>query len=260
MDTLEWSPIWRRDAELTQPLAPRQARLCLAHLDDVSLEDIDPCSWPDDERDRAARMGHGLQRQRFLVSRLLLREQLAAQMRQAPQSLSIQILPHGKPTLRDFSEPQFNLAHTGAFWLLGLIADEGFGVGVDLERVRPLANMIRLAQRVFSPAEQVDLANAEPAEQYTRFFRGWTRKEAALKALGTGFSQSAAALHIGLDDTAEASCTLANGQTLFIYSGMTPDELFWAMATPSPLSSIQGFRLSWNELSPHGETLSLSKS
>lgn len=55
-----------------------------------------------------------------------------------------------------------------------------------------------MARSVFSPLECQQLAEAPPSEQEALFFRGWTRKEAALKALGTGFMQEARELHVGL--------------------------------------------------------------
>lgn len=202
--------------------------------------------WADEERRRAEAMSDAQQRQRFLASRLLLREQIATQVGDACQSLSLRILPHGKPVLRDVPGPQFNLAHTGAFWLLGMTAFNS--VGVDLERVRPLSHMSRLAQRVFSAGERDELESIkDESARQAAFFRGWTRKEAALKAIGTGFSRPASELHLGLDHIAERSCLLEQGKSLFVYSGVTSDALYWAIATDHPISSLQMFRLMMHE-------------
>lgn len=242
MDTPDWSPIWRRAPELGQPLLPAQARLYLAQLDDLPLDDIDPTYWSGEERHRAEAMTHGQQRHRFLASRYLLREQLAMQTGDLPKSLSFTVLPHGKPILTGTQQVPFNLAHTGAFWLLGMTAETA--IGVDLERIRPLSNMMRLAERVFSPTERQELADIKDSlQQQVAFFRGWTRKEAALKAISTGFSQPAAALHIGLAETSHALPVVWQKRELFVYSGVTSDTLFWAVAVHHPLSSIRGFRL-----------------
>ncbi len=59
-------------------------------------------------------------------------------------------------------------------------------VGIDLERIRPIANAVALAQRFFTPGE-ADAIAAQPApEQSLAFLRHWTVKEAGLKAIGRG--------------------------------------------------------------------------
>lgn len=247
MDKLDWSPIWRNDPALCRPLAVSQVRLCLASLDDVQIE-----TWPQrvlDEREssRAEAIRDVRQRQRFVASRVLLREQLAQSVGVGPDALQFQILAHGKPVLQGISGLHFNLAHTGSHWMLGLSATDI--LGVDLERIRPLSNMLRLAERVFSVAERQELAAIkDQAAQQAAFFRGWTRKEAALKALGTGFSESARAIHIGLDAHSEAYCECTDGQRLYIRSGVTPSGLLWAIATRNPVSELQSFKICFDEL------------
>jgi 4'-phosphopantetheinyl transferase len=59
---------------------------------------------------------------------------------------------------------------------------------VDVEKLRPVGESARIVARYFTPREQAEfLAHAEP-ERTAAFFRGWTRKEAFLKATGTGIA------------------------------------------------------------------------
>ena len=72
-------------------------------------------------------------------------------------------------------------------------------VGVDLEMAGRKVDAARLAGRVFTPGEQAALqlaAGDETASQGV-FLDCWTRKEALLKALGTGFAGGASGFHVG---------------------------------------------------------------
>ena len=64
----------------------------------------------------------------------------------------------------------------------------GSPIGVDVECIRPMPNAAELLERFFSP-EEVQQWRQMPAERQLRaFFQGWTRKEAWLKAVGSGLS------------------------------------------------------------------------
>ncbi len=118
-----------------------------------------------------------------------------------PRALRFGVEPGGKPTLegagagpgegeaRDAAggRPVFNLSHTGDHLLLAL-AREGY-LGVDAELHRPLPELDGVARRVFTPEEREALARAHSEkERLHAFYRGWTRKEALLKALGGGLA------------------------------------------------------------------------
>jgi 4'-phosphopantetheinyl transferase len=81
----------------------------------------------------------------------------------------------------DHTDLHFNVTHTDG---LALIATATTPIGIDVERVRPMADADGLVRRFFSPAEWEAFA-ALPAElRPAAFFRGWTCKEAVIKAAG----------------------------------------------------------------------------
>jgi 4'-phosphopantetheinyl transferase len=81
---------------------------------------------------------------------------------------------------------EFNVAHSEQTALFGFIW--GRPVGVDVEHIRSLKDMKQMAKRFFS-AEEYEAWLAVSAEQQDEaFFNCWTRKEAYIKALGTGLS------------------------------------------------------------------------
>lgn len=91
---------------------------------------------------------------------------------------------HGKPNLP--GGPGFSLTHAGD--LVGVVVADG-PVGLDVEQVRPLADLASMAGHVCSPAETVPDADA--------FFTLWTRKEALLKATGDGLTSPMNAITLG---------------------------------------------------------------
>ncbi len=148
------------------------------------------------ERERAARLRCDIDRSRFIAAHAMLRELLAARAGEAPGSLRFERGEHGKPALPG-SGLQFSLARSAA--LAAYAFARGRAVGIDVERVRPLAEAEAIAARVFPRREYRAYAALPARDRTAGFFRGWTRTEALAKALGGGLSLSAAALDAALE-------------------------------------------------------------
>lgn len=138
-----------------------------------------------EEQARASRFGFEEDRLRFTLGRGGLRWLLGQILGQPPQDLAFCYGPQGKPALWPESPLQFNLAHAGQ-WILYACAYNR-PVGVDVERVRPLPDMEALARYAFSPSEFAAWRSLPASQRVTGFFTQWTRREAYLKAQGTGF-------------------------------------------------------------------------
>lgn len=142
-----------------------------------------------DELHRAARFRFQRDRQRFVISRGLLRAILGRYLDTAPGELRFRYSEHGKPSLVpafDGGGLRFNLSHSDGLALYAVA--RGREVGVDLERVRPVLEAEQIAERFFSARENAAL-RALPAHLKSRaFFACWTRKEAFVKAVGGGIS------------------------------------------------------------------------
>ena len=93
----------------------------------------------------------------------------------------------GKPRLAVAPERlSFNLSHSGDLALVA-IAPGGVEVGVDLERLRPRRDLVRLAERRLPPADATAVAVASPGpEREAAFYAAWTRHEARVKCVGSG--------------------------------------------------------------------------
>lgn len=82
---------------------------------------------------------------------------------------------------------QFNLSHSGE---MALVAVTRLGaVGVDVEQVRPLDDMMGIAGQFFAPGERARLAEMPSPHRQRAFFDCWTRKEAYIKGIGLGLSR-----------------------------------------------------------------------
>ncbi|MDE0205679.1 MAG: 4'-phosphopantetheinyl transferase superfamily protein [Candidatus Tectomicrobia bacterium] len=103
--------------------------------------------------------------------------------------LAFGALRYGKPYALVGGTPasvSFNVSHGGQN---GLIALEPAGrLGVDVEERNTRRDLDGIAQTVFTPAEQAELAPGRGERKIRLFFSLWTMKEALIKALGTGFS------------------------------------------------------------------------
>ncbi len=140
-----------------------------------------------DEIERADRFGKLSLRNRFVCSRGLLRALLGRLLEIAPESLRFTYGPNGKPSLSD-GQPRlsFNLSHSESLTLIAVCA--GREVGVDIERVRPIKEIDRIAADYFTQGEGDYMNSADEYARLDRFFVIWTRKEACIKALGAGIS------------------------------------------------------------------------
>lgn len=95
---------------------------------------------------------------------------------------------NGKPRLaRDPGRLSFNLSHSGGLALVA-IAPGGTEVGVDVERLRPRRDLVRLAARWLPAADAEGVAAAGEPELQAVFYAAWTRLEARVKCTGAGLA------------------------------------------------------------------------
>jgi len=143
-----------------------------------------------DEQDRAGKFCFQDGRQFFVAARGLLREVLGHYLGMPPEHIEFRYNASGKPELggdaahRDL---HFNVAHSGAdaVFALTLYAD----VGVDLERMRAIPDMLQMVSFALSDSEKREWDKLEAAEWRRAFFDCWARKEAFLKGIGEGLQR-----------------------------------------------------------------------
>lgn len=143
----------------------------------------------DDERVRASRFHFERDRRRFILGRGFLRSLLAGYLGTAPEEVSFSYGPYGKPALggpHAGSLLRFNASHSHELALYAFTQEHE--VGIDVEHVNKDFASEDIARRFFSASEFQTLSGLPEEEKAAAFFRCWTRKEAYIKALGSGLS------------------------------------------------------------------------
>ena len=153
---------------------------------DLSLRDGDWDVLSPDEAQRARRIIVPDKSEQRAAARARLRHILARYLDADPAGLRFEYGEHGKPALSRDAAPSFNLSHSGSVGLIGVT--DGVRIGVDVEYAAPGRAFSAIAKRFFSRAESADLDALSEPERPFAFYRAWTRKEAYLKAWGTGLT------------------------------------------------------------------------
>ena len=146
----------------------------------------------DDERSRALRFLRPGDRRKFVRGRGALREVLGHVLQVPPDQVAFRVGPGGKPELEPgFGGPsavavRFNVTHSGELALIAVGWNRE--LGIDVEKVRTVAESERIVTAYFTPDEIAEFRNVGPESRDLAFLRGWTRKEAILKARGVGLA------------------------------------------------------------------------
>ena len=162
--------------------------------------DLDPPDWQlqrlrctlaAGELDRAGRYRFERERRRFIAARGMLRDVLGHYLHVEPGQVRFCTTGNGfgKPALAPSpgrATLRFNLAHSGGLALCAVA--QGREVGVDLEQIRLVDEADQIAERFFSARECATIRALPSRTRQAAFFTCWTRKEAVVKAWGTGLA------------------------------------------------------------------------
>jgi 4'-phosphopantetheinyl transferase len=164
----------------------------------------------------ALRLRFERDRVRFVCRRGAVRLILSGYLGVAPDRLQFRTNVHGKPELEGLAGQtgiRFNVSHSSDLALCAVTF--GRRIGIDVEKVRAVADAEFIARLAFSPSEQDTLSALPVDDRQLSFLRCWTRKEAFVKACGAGLSfplqcfdvslrpeEPAALLRIGRDTAA----------------------------------------------------------
>ncbi len=122
-------------------------------------------------------------RREYLVTRALVRDVLAAHT-EGP--LAFARSEYGKPSLDPPRDLHFNLTNTKE--LVGCAIVRGWEIGLDAEPLDRGDTILEIAETVFVASERDEIAGLGLGSRRRRAVEMWTRKEAYMKALGTGLS------------------------------------------------------------------------
>lgn len=124
-------------------------------------------------------------RDAFIVARGALRMLLARYVERPFEDLVFIYGPTGKPSLAS-NALDFNISHTEGVAVFAFA--RRCELGVDVERIRALPDMMEIAGRFFCRGESEELTGLPDGDRERAFFDCWTRKESYIKATGNGLS------------------------------------------------------------------------
>jgi 4'-phosphopantetheinyl transferase len=173
---------------LAGELATDEIHVWFASLDQPALRFQGLLSM--DERIKAEQFHLEEHRKRFTARYGILRTILGHYyLGVEPSLLQFCYGKNGKPALADTfgkGKIRFNLSHSDEFAVYALSRDRE--IGVDIEHIRDIPEMERIAERFFSPQEKAVFHALPASRKKEAFFNCWTRKEAFIKATGDGLS------------------------------------------------------------------------
>lgn len=142
------------------------------------------------ERVQQARFHFARDRQRYLVTRALVRTTLSRYVPLHPRQWQFKPNAYGRPEIANaqtnIAGLSFNISHTHSLIVLGVT--RGRALGVDVENITEREVSLDIAHHYFSPLEVAALSAVLPSGQQHRFFEYWTFKESYIKARGMGLS------------------------------------------------------------------------
>ena len=146
------------------------------------------------------------EQRRFLAAAALLRIVLGQHLGVPPAAVPIERTcgtcgrPHGRPRLADgVADLEVSVSHSGD--QVAVAVTRGARIGVDVEKLTRDVDVAGIGRLVLSDLEADRLRALPPHRQPAAFVSLWTRKEAVLKALGTGLATPMRELELtGPDD------------------------------------------------------------
>lgn len=200
------------------------------------------------ERRRIEQLRSPSDRLRAAASRGLVRQLLAGYTGGSPADIRLHFGPTGKPevVLPPGTAPlHFNSTHSGDVLLIAV--GRVPTMGIDVERVRPVARLDRVARRAFSADERQQILSLPPDERSRAFLTCWTRKEACVKAVGSGVWSGFDRFEVSVGPREPAVLSVAG-----VASAAARWSLYHLEPAPGYLGALAvrgtGFRLSGGEL------------
>ena len=186
-----------------------------------------------DEQIRAERFRFEEDLETYISCHALLRIVLSKMLNKAPLEIKFINELNNKPVLPG-NPVYFNLTHTREAFAFAVSKKQY--VGIDLEKISNGFNFTSIIEKYFSQGEGKYILESE-SDPIEKFFLLWTRKEALLKALGTGIIDDLTEVEVSQKDNFikkdifGAFDHYSANSEIFIYSAIVLDN-YMSIATP----------------------------
>lgn len=184
------------------------------------------------ERQELAGFANAGRQRHFILTRSLLRRTLARQLDKPADTIHFRRADSGRLLPAADDGIHFSLSHSRNRVAVALAASP---CGVDIEHAHAI-DTLRIAERYFAAPETAWLRTRDTTEMQRDFFRLWTLKEAAVKALGQGLATNLSRLAFALeengprllDDTPGLQCWQRQEEDFFLAAAVVSEgEVDW---------------------------------
>lgn len=220
-------------------LCPEQIHVYWADLDATCWTAVAATSrgvLSPNELARASRYRFEKDARRYMLSHLLIRGLLGLYLGEPASEIVIQHSSLGKPHLaRSRHGLHFNLSHSGRVAVFALALME---IGIDTERICAERAIDAIAHMYISKNESQWLGALPSSKRDKAYFQIWTRKEALLKAIGTGLIDNLRDVPAGWPATLAVVCPADSPRDKWLIQNIGPFHgAVGALAYPSNSSA-----------------------
>jgi 4'-phosphopantetheinyl transferase len=219
--------VWRVDLRLGEP--PDWTL-----LDERERAVADAFVYPDD-------------RERYGRTHCALRVLLSDLLDVPPTDVPLAVGKSGKPFLAGTAQQvTFNLSHSRNTALIAVGRDAE--IGIDVEDDDGHMDYNELIDTVFDGETAERLHREEPQRRRQLFLRGWTRKEAVAKALGSGFLIDPRRFTVPLDSASPWTVRLRHGGAEFALFDLSDAAVVAALAVKRfrPRLLVRDYHPDWD--------------
>ncbi len=160
--------------ELTTPISDKDKSFFLSELDSSEIKILPSQVGKDFELS--------------LIGQILAKKIISNETRIPKKNVLIGKTKLGKPIIKKPSDLSFDISisHSGSYLVIGIC--DGGKIGVDIELLKDID--FRVFRNCLSVSEEIYInSGKEITQRLENFYEIWTRKEAYLKALGTGLQK-----------------------------------------------------------------------
>lgn len=132
---------------------------------------------------------------RTVIGEILVRIIISKELKINNKYIEFDKNQYGKPYLKDYSNFNFNISHSGDYVLCAV---DNKSIGIDVEEVKHI-DYEGIAKGFFTTKEFDYIINQDLKFQLNRFYEIWTLKESYIKCCGQGLSMPLKSFSIEVD-------------------------------------------------------------
>jgi len=212
--------------KLTVPLNDRDILFLLSELGNDEIESL--------SKQKRQNFEHSL------VGRILAKKIVSNEMLISNNKVHIGKNKLGKPIIKKpcVSNLDISISHSDNYWAIG-ISDNG-KIGVDIEFLK--GRNFETIKNCLSVDEEIYINSGEEIEQrLENFYEIWTRKEACLKALGTGLQKPLPITKFFIDHSKPRTEIIHNNIKYYL-STVKEDKFILSICTTKSSNDCQKYK------------------